>query len=94
MNCWVGCIARIVEQQCVGAGSWVECLEELHTPDQGPGWRVKLLSAGRGAEGEKVSWYPPGHIGHCADRYLRPIPPSELAISAKREELADLRASR
>lgn len=94
MNCWPGCIAKAIEP-AIGAGTWVECLS-YEVVEEGPLWRVQLLSSGRGIDCKNFSsppaWWPPGTYGHCLDLYLRPLrgddmPPAVDMATDIREDL-------
>lgn len=90
MNCWPGCIARVVEGCPQNAGVWMLCLEVLQKESQRRGtpvWHVQLLSSARGKRRDgRIVWDPPGHEGYMADKWLRPIPPDELHDSTLTEE--------
>lgn len=89
MNCWEGCIARVVIG--MGKGGLVQCLRVATdiTHKEGPMWECEALQALTGWDGigsRSIVTKHPGAVGYCADAHLRPVPPDELRDVTPTEE--------
>lgn len=83
MNCWPGCIARVVTEG-PAKGCWVltkyQSLIAAKVVGE-PAWSIELLSAAStigAVSGARIFRSPGYQLAFCRDSDLRPIPPDEL----------------